>query len=381
VNVPESAGSTTMYVTRIGGSKGEVTVEYATKNQEAIAGKDYEATSGSVCFGDKDVEPKPVTIKIIDDDKFEKDETFTVVLSNVTGGAAFEASTDGGTDTEVCTVTIISDDDRNSKLTSAINLIALDSDALDVAGADWAAQIHDIFVIEGDTVKAKAISVLNFPWKLLFGVFPPPGLMGGWPCFAFALLGIGWQVILINEFASQMGCQMYIKKTVTAITFVALGTSLPDTFASMQAAVGDKYADNSIGNITGSNSVNVLLGLGVPWLIGALYWAANGHDASWEARFHPTLGSTPLRPHIYEQYKATGAFVVLSGDLGFSVIIFCTFAVFTIGMILVRRQFGQELGGNVAGARACGLILVFLWFMYIVLSSMASYGFIQMQLN
>ena len=74
-------------------------------------------------------------------------------------------------------------------------------------------------------------------------------------------------LMLIADFATQMGCQMYIKNSVTAITFVALGTSLPDTFASMAAARGDKYADNSIGNVTGSNSVNVFLGLGLGWLI------------------------------------------------------------------------------------------------------------------
>merc|ERR1719174_1250456 len=54
---------------------------------------------------------------------------------------------------------------------------------------------------------------------------------------------------------------------ITAITFVALGTSLPDTFASKSAATQDETADNSVGNVTGSNSVNVFLGLGLPWLI------------------------------------------------------------------------------------------------------------------
>jgi len=58
---------------------------------------------------------------------------------------------------------------------------------------------------------------------------------------------------------------------VTAITFVALGTSLPDTFASKTAAIGDPIVDSSIGNATGSNSVNVFLGLGLPWTIAAIY--------------------------------------------------------------------------------------------------------------
>lgn len=57
----------------------------------------------------------------------------------------------------------------------------------------------------------------------------------------------------------------------SAITLVALGTSLPDTFASRSAAVMDPDADASIMNVTGSNAVNVLLGLGLPWFLGALY--------------------------------------------------------------------------------------------------------------
>ena len=52
-----------------------------------------------------------------------------------------------------------------------------------------------------------------------------------------------------------LGAAMGLKSTVTAITFVALGTSLPDTFASKTAAVQDAGADNAIGNVTGSNAV------------------------------------------------------------------------------------------------------------------------------
>ena len=58
----------------------------------------------------------------------------------------------------------------------------------------------------------------------------------------------------------------------TEKSFVALGTSLPDTFASRIAAKNEKTADNAIGNVTGSNSVNVFLGLGLPWVVAAIYW-------------------------------------------------------------------------------------------------------------
>merc|ERR1719264_2413185 len=83
---------------------------------------------------------------------------------------------------------------------------------------------------------------------------------------------------LIGDLASMLGCALGITEFATAITFVALGTSLPDTFASKTAAVHDPTADASIGNVTGSNSVNVFLGLGLPWMIGAVYWKIQGAD-------------------------------------------------------------------------------------------------------
>lgn len=44
------------------------------------------------------------------------------------------------------------------------------------------------------------------------------------------------------------------------------------------AAIQDKYADASVGNVTGSNAVNVFLGIGVAWTIAAVYHASNGEE-------------------------------------------------------------------------------------------------------
>ena len=44
---------------------------------------------------------------------------------------------------------------------------------------------------------------------------------------------------------------MGLKASVAGITIVALGTSLPDTFASRTAALHDDGADAAIGNVTG----------------------------------------------------------------------------------------------------------------------------------
>jgi len=67
-----------------------------------------------------------------------------------------------------------------------------------------------------------------------------------------------------------------------------MGTSLPDTFASRIAAQKEKTADNAIGNVTGSNSVNVFLGLGLPWALASCYW-------SWKVMKKKKMNSVPSK--------------------------------------------------------------------------------------
>jgi len=113
---------------------------------------------------------------------------------------------------------------------------------------------------------------LQMPWKIIFSVVPPRRFCGGWFAFVVALAVIGFVVLIVSEVATVLGCAMGIKESVTAITLVALGTSLPDTFASKLAAEQSEYADNAVGNVTGSNAVNVFLGMGLPWLISTIYF-------------------------------------------------------------------------------------------------------------
>eukprot|EP00435_Cladocopium_sp_Y103_P031795 s2563_g8.t1 len=86
---------------------------------------------------------------------------------------------------------------------------------------------------------------------------------------------------------------------------------MPDLFASQTAAVTDRYADASIVNVTGSNSVNVFLGIGLPWSIAAIYWSVAGPTQKWLQSYESYLGAWP---------KA--AFIVEGGDLAFSVAVF-----------------------------------------------------------
>ena len=117
---------------------------------------------------------------------------------------------------------------------------------------------------------------LAIGWKVLFACIPPPHYGKGWLAFVISLVFIGIVTAVVGEFATLFGCVIGLRAEVTAITFVALGTSLPDTFASKQAAQESTNADSAIGNVTGSNSVNVFLGLGLPWVIAVAYYGNKG---------------------------------------------------------------------------------------------------------
>ena len=88
-----------------------------------------------------------------------------------------------------------------------------------------------------------------------------------------------------------------------------------DTFASKTAAIGDDTADASVGNVTGSNAVNVFLGIGIAWTMAAFYWS--GRD-----------GKIGLE--------------VTPGTLSFSVVIFCVEALLAIALLLFRRRYGTR---------------------------------------
>jgi len=93
------------------------------------------------------------------------------------------------------------------------------------------------------------------PWKVIFALCPPTIYYNGWATFTIALLMIGVVTGFIGDLAGLFGCSIGMPDSVTAISFVALGTSLPDTFASMAAVKADDSADAAIGNVTGSNAV------------------------------------------------------------------------------------------------------------------------------
>ena len=170
---------------------------------------------------------------------------------------------------------------------------------------------------------------------------PPTKYCGGWVTFVVSLMYIGILTAFVADIASIFGCLIDLEDCVTAITFVALGTSLPDTFASQMAAINDDDADASIVNVTGSNSVNVFLGLGFPWVLCCLTHMASDFE--------------------YED-GSTGVYKMNAGSLGFSVAVFCPCATVCLGVLVLRRSCaGGELGGPKAMRYCTSALFITLW--------------------
>lgn len=130
---------------------------------------------------------------------------------------------------------------------------------------------EDDMIIASPSLSDAIMHFLLITWKIFFALIPPVKTGGGFPAFFIALGLVGAITAIVGDVAELLGCVLSIPPAITAITLVALGTSVPDTFASVTAAQGSEYADSAVGNVTGSNSVNIFLGLGLPWVICAQY--------------------------------------------------------------------------------------------------------------
>ena len=144
--------------------------------------------------------------------------------------------------------------------------------------------------------------------------------------------------------------------------------SSPDTFASKTAAIEDETADNSVGNVTGSNAVNVFLGIGIAWTMAAIYWESQG------LTFDVPVGRFVPSSHLL--FYPTDL-VLLS--LGFSVTIFCLEALCAILILLARRHpaVGGELGGPKFFKTISSSIFVFFWCFYVMISALEMYDVIE----
>ena len=317
----------------------------------AVAGQDYVSEKGTLVFGHGET-IKTINIEIIQKPGEERNESFKLKLSNVTPEGAKLSKKDFNL------VNITTDEAALKKAEAYAQLLKKVMDEEEVSYKTQfikAAKLHPTKNEDGDIENISPLDgflhLVTIGWKLFFALIPPPHWAGGWACFCVALGFIGIVTAVVGEFANLFGCVLGIEPAVTAITFVALGTSLPDTFASMAAATAEKYADSAVGNVTGSNSVNVFLGLGLPWVIATM-WESGNMD------------------------NDTGVYFVPAATLGFSVIVFVIVATICLFSLVIRRfVVGGELGGSKFGRIGSAAFFVTLWFIYVVMSTLQVYNY------
>uniref|UniRef100_A0A8C0A102 Sodium/calcium exchanger 1 n=1 Tax=Anas zonorhyncha TaxID=75864 RepID=A0A8C0A102_9AVES len=384
-HVSESVGTMEVKVLRTSGARGNVIVPYKTIEGSAKGGgEDFEDTCGELEFQNDEI-VKFITLRILDREEYEKECSFFLVLGDpvwlrrgVKGGFTITEENEEkqpltskeeeerriaemgrpvlGEHTKLEVIIEESYEFKNTvdKLIKKTNL------ALVVGTNSWREQFIEAITVsagedddDDECGEEKLPSCFDYVmhfltvfWKVLFAFVPPTDYWNGWACFVVSILMIGILTAFIGDLASHFGCTIGLKDSVTAVVFVALGTSVPDTFASKVAATQDQYADASIGNVTGSNAVNVFLGIGVAWSIAAIYHAAHGQ-----------------------------AFEVSPGTLAFSVTLFTIFAFISVGVLLYRRR--PEIGGELGGPRTSKLLtsslFILLWLLYIFFSSLEAY--------
>ena len=89
----------------------------------------------------------------------------------------------------------------------------------------------------------------------------------GWFIGSVLLIAVAAQVTIFS--VESLAVAFSISEWFVAVTVLALGTSLPELFVSVQAALR-KEVEVAIGNVIGSNVFNILFAVGVPALFSTL---------------------------------------------------------------------------------------------------------------
>lgn len=389
-HVSESVGTMEVKVLRTSGARGVVMLPYKTVEGTAKGGgEDFEDIHGTLEFQNDEI-LKTITIRILDREEYNKQSSFYVLLGEPEWRRnkkerTEEQQQDRGEEEETLTgkdeeeqriaemgrpmlgdhvkLEVIIEESYEFKNT-VDKLIKKTNLALLVGTNSWRDQFIEAITVsagedddDDECGEEKLPSCFDYVmhfltvfWKVLFAFVPPTEYWNGWACFVVSICMIGLLTAVIGDLASHFGCTVGLKDSVTAVVFVALGTSVPDTFASKVAAIQDQYADASIGNVTGSNAVNVFLGIGVAWSIAAIYHQSHGRE-----------------------------FKVDPGKLAFSVTLFTIFAFISVSVLMYRRrpEIGGELGGPRTAKVLTSMLFFSLWLLYILFSSLEAYCHIQ----
>jgi cation:H+ antiporter len=154
-------------------------------------------------------------------------------------------------------------------------------------------------IIEQVTVKEELEKVKNYSWMV---------------SISFLLLGIiglyfGSELLVTN--AVQISREFGVSERVIGVTIVAIGTSLPELITSIIAALS-KRTDLALGNILGSNIMNILSILGITAIINPIKISEAFINSDYLWMIGISLLLFPLMKRKMQISKIEGSILLLS---------------------------------------------------------------------
>lgn len=321
-----------------------MSIDYVTKDGTAASGTHFKESKGVLSFeSGETVQAIQIPILPFDSASLVPGQlAFKLSLSNPLGGVMLGQRKD-------CRVVIVPGNKLSGKTLAERMKEENGEEEFELWGA-WRTRFKDaILPASPDDDDGMWIALflhyISITFKVVVAFLPPPEYLNGYPSLVAALLFLGGLMAIVKNVAQMLGCAMGLSDLMTGLSIVAVGTSLPDTFGTLYATLHSDTADEGIGNVMGSNCVNIFLGLGIPFLISTSYYLSKG-----------------------ETYK------VSAGSLGFSVMIFNVLTLAAISMLLYMRSRGGELGSPSVKWK---IFLFFfyggLWVIFLILAGLLDY--------
>jgi len=154
----------------------------------------------------------------------------------------------------------------------------------------------------GDTleeIEAVVEQVKNYSWLVATGLFFG-GVLG---------LYIGSELLVVN--AVKISRELGVSERIIGITIVAIGTSLPELVTSILAALS-KRSDLALGNILGSNILNILAVIGITAIIKPIKVSQEFIDSDYLWMIGITLLLYPLMKTKMRISKIEGVILLAS---------------------------------------------------------------------
>ncbi|XP_075155211.1 sodium/potassium/calcium exchanger 5-like [Haematobia irritans] len=178
---------------------------------------------------------------------------------------------------------------------------------------------------EDGNIWMKLIWSLSYPYELLmFLTIPNVRKNCGSICYLCGLLmSIVWISILtylISWMLTVVGYYLQIPDSIMGITFLAIGTSIPEAISSI-IVTRKGYGSMAVSNAVGSNNFNISFCLGVPWFFKTLFLAQQSQTAAIDINSASIFYSTAIL--IASSSILYFSFLVTRFQLGIGVATIC----------------------------------------------------------